>query len=752
MRHLKRLLLSFVSLIGLCACGPLSTPPKNLDFQSRLAHFPSENLPLEKPVEINWNAHAIPYIVAQNDKDAAFALGLTHAHLRLGQMEILKRIAHGRISEMAGPATVKLDEALRHLGFWRSSKDVLKSMPDHSRQWLEAYVDGINHYKQNLSLEPHEFKVLGIQNSEAWSAEDSLTIGRLSGTDVNWMSWFSLLQVYDQPGYQAYYNDLLSIGEAGAVSIAPDGDALKMVQENKALETLSTILTGFSRSGSNSVAVSGSRTKSGKPIIANDPHLGFFLPNAWVTIGLKSPSYHGVGMMVSGIPVFGFGRTPNFAWGGTNMRALNSDLVDVSDLPSDAFIEESHLIKVRFWPDHVFQARTTKYGPVMSDTRVFPSPEGKQLAVKWVGHNITDEITALLDANRAQNYDQFRTAMADFAIPAQNFVYADKDTIAITLATQLAKRDADHQKTLIHTPDAVDRYWSETLDATTLPNQVNPTRGFVASANNRPVEMGHPLGYFFAPDERVRRLIHLAGARQDHDIESLKALQSDTKSLMSLDIKNALSDRFDLPNWMDDWDAAYNVNSREALQFEIFIAHFAPEVFNHIGQDALYEKLKDRITMRGFLLSYIESLPAEDIEIAYKDALEKANTLPKDQNWGTHHKLKVQHLLGNIPILGKAYRQNPISVSGSQETILKTAHPTTAQKHTVTYGSQSRHISDLSDLDANYFVLFGGNDGWIGSDKAYDQVKMWQDGTYIQMPLRLENLPQSFKTKLVLKR
>ena len=675
-------------------------------------------------------------------------------------MEVIKRISQGRLSEMAGPLTIEIDEAVRHLGYGRASQKIVAAMPTESRAWLDSYVEGVNYYKQTISELPHEYEVLGLDPKEPWTAEDTITAGRLSGTDVNWMTWFGLLQYYGSPDYEDFYQDLVTFGTTGMVSIDPDRSrnvALIRNQSSPSLKTIETIMKTLSKAGSNAAAISGDLTKSGAPMVANDPHLGLIVPNFWVMAGLKSPSYHAVGMMVPGIPVFGFGRTPDFSWGGTNMRALNSDLVDVTELPEEDFIEETHLIKVRYWPDHVFKARVAKgFGPVISDAPVFPAPDGKDLALKWIGHEVTDEITALLRASKAKDFQNFKTAMKDFAIPAQNFIYAGKDgEIGLLLATQIPKRDKSHVKSIIQNPEDVSRYWQEILNATTLPYEVNPASGYLASTNNEPVDtsgLDYPVGYFFAPDERMRRFSQLL-ANGAHDVETLSILQRDTKSLLSGEIVQAMQQAYpSLPEKLKKWDGRYDADSHEALYFEALVEELAPKIFRLAGVENLYEAVGRRPQMRAFLLSFLEAIPAETLTPLFEESIIVAQKNSHDAVWGDRHKLKAGHFLSNIPLWGDLfYAGKKLPTGGSLETVFKSAHAPTHEEHRATYGSQSRHISDMAEDDANYFVLIGGNDGWIGSDQSLNQIPLWQTGEYVQIPLGLANVSKTFTSKTTLR-
>lgn len=745
----------------LSACGVFASPPAETALTERLAAFPTAGLDFERPTEIRWNDHQVPYILAETDDDAAYALGLVHAHLRLAQMEAFKRIAQGRISEMAGPLTTEIDIALRAVGFGRASAEILAGMPPESRRWLDRYVAGVNAYKAHAEETrlPHEFEVLGLEN-EPWTAEDTIAVGRLTGTDVNWIVLFGLLPYADDPRFDAV---LRFIVDAGSGSPPPATDNLLAAAdiprtEDNPLLRMARLTEAIGRTGSNSLVIDETRSATGAPLIANDPHLGFTIPNAWIVAGLRSPSYRTVGMMVPGIPAFGFGRNPTLAWGGTNLRSLNSDLIDVSDLPPDAFTEERHEIGVRFWFDETAVTRMSPYGPVVSDAADVPLYKGRSFALRWIGHRPSDEITALLNAMKAPDWDAFRAAMPPFALPAQNFLVADANgRIGHLIATHIPVREPeDRYGPIVVSPETAERTWSRILTADTLPMRINPVEGYLASSNNRPFANGPMIGRFFSQDERVRRLRQLADSTDRVSLDDLAAWQRDVYSPLSVALTEALLRRAGnvedpVLDALSTWDGRYETDSHGAAVFEAFLTGFAEAAYGLDTENpGVLAVVAGRGYTRSLVLRDLPGLTEEQWRTALTAGLAKARpTVEAGAVWGERHRLQVRHLLANLPLIGGAYVYNDVPMPGSRETVLKSSHDLTAERHDASFGSQSRHLSDLSDPDANYFVLLGGQDGWIGSTTALDQVGMWRRGEAIQMPLTpaavLEKFPHGMR-------
>ena len=719
---------------------------------ARIDSFAGEDLPVSAPVEIRWDRHGIPFITAETDEDAAFALGYVHAHLRLGQMAVAREIVAGRISEMAGPWAVDVDAALRGMDFGRAAPEIHAAMPDHARQWLDRFVQGVNSYAGRLGPGewPDEFLLAGI-DWQPWRAEDTITLGRLSGIDINWGTYVRMLGIEDPALREQTFERL---AEAGRTGRATFGDSRASADNLGGFAMLAELGRMAGKAGSNSMVVGPERSASGAPLIANDPHLGFILPNIWVIAGLRSPSYEVVGMMVPGTPVFGFGRNRDLAWGGTNLRATTSELIDISDLPPEDIRTVRHEIGVRLWFDEVRETRETPYGPVLTGTFPFLQTD---FAVRWVGHRVTDEITALLGAMRARRVPEFRAAMKTFALPPQTFLVADTEgTIASVIAATVPARPAGDPLRVLTRPDRSDRHWARLVSAPDLPFVVNPPKGVLASANNRPApDARYPFGGIFPPDERIRRLDERLAERAVWTLTDLGKVQMDTVSVLAREMLDRA--RPHLSAWQPrsageasairtllDWDHDYGVDSAGAPVYEAFVVGLIPALYQTLGDPGLPERVGDSY-LRPFAYEDLSRLDAQGWNIVLAAALGSATEMAaRDIVWGDIHRIDVGHLFSRVPGIGGLFRERRLPVQGSQTTIFKTSHGTSLEPHTARFGAQSRHLSDLSDPDENYFVLFGGQDGWIGARNFSDQVDLWRTGRSIRFPLTRAGVASAF--------
>ena len=237
--------------------------PQPISTAERLNMIPTSGLPLRAPVTIRWDPHQIPSIEADNDDDLAVGLGVVHAHLRLAQMEAMRRLAHGRVSEIIGPAAIELDRALRLMRFDAAVPAMAAGLPEPTRRWLEGFIAGVNHSIRHASALPHEFHLLRFR-PEPWTLQELLTVSRLASTDVSWLVFARLLK--------------------SQASLPPDewAELWPDLQEGDALPWPSRpqeAALGFAR-GSNSAAVPAARSGTGAGLIASDPHLSIALPRS----------------------------------------------------------------------------------------------------------------------------------------------------------------------------------------------------------------------------------------------------------------------------------------------------------------------------------------------------------------------------------------------------------------------------------------------------------------------------------------
>ena len=734
------------STLGGCA----AISPRPVAMAERLAAFPTSGLPLEQAVTVRWNEFAVPYIEADSDRDLAFTLGLVHAHLRLGQLAVGKRVVQGRVSEMAGPFAQDLDQALRTLDLGYAAPAIEAAMPTATRAWMQAFVDGLNWYQDHAGQPPPEYGLLGLRN-EPWRITDLLTLGRLAGIDINWITQLSLLGARDRADWDELRARVLE--GAGEAARAEGG-------------VLPALLGGASRSGSNAVAVAPGRSASGAALLASDPHLGLVLPNLWIVVGLRSPSFQAVGLMPPGLPILGLGRNPRLAWSGTNMAAAASDLYDVSREPPGSVASRTERLRTRLWFDKDVTVRRSRLGPVISDIpQLAPASRlpDEAIALRWTGQDPSDELTAFLSVMRAGDAPGFRTALAGYGVGGQNMVFATAPgrdgpgSVGKVAAVHLPRRQPGRALTLVQPANDPSTLWQGIQTAADLPWELNPRSGQVASANDKPA--GFDAGPFYAPSERIARLQTLLESKPLLTADDLAAHQFDTLSTDALGLRDALVNRLDaeavrptaLLARLRVWDGRYDAASPGPVAFKTLLYHVVTGLY--AGPDGVVPGLRSNWSaLVRWLPSDLDRLaPARRTSLLSQSlAAAEADSRPYP-TWGDMHRLRVGWAGAAAPVVGRLFRIADYPSGGSRNTVMKSAHGLVRERHDASFGSMARQVVDMADLDSNRFTLFGGQDGWLGSANFADQVPLWRDGRLIRMPLRPSTVAREFPTVLHLR-
>jgi penicillin amidase len=719
-----------------CLRALMSLPRAPITLDERLAMMPTSSLPLRAPVTVYFDQHQIPFIVAEDDRDAAFALGLVHAHLRLAQMEVLRRIALGRVAEMLGPLAIPLDETLRTLDLARAAPRIEAALPSQTRDWMQAFIDGVNLYVRRVERLPLEIKALGL-HGEAWTVRDLVAIGRLVGSDINWLIGAELLRCRRGGDWPKIWARLTA---------GPDE-----AERARRLET--SVLQQCGRSGSNCLAVGAQKTKRKAAILAGDPHVSLLLPNTWLIAGVQSPSFHAVGLMAPGLPVFMMGRTEQIAWGGTYLRAASSDFVDVSGICRSNTRLRRERMKVRWWGTVEVTIRETEWGPVVSNCPLFKGAGNESFALRWIGHDESDEFSALLGAARARDFESFRAAFHSYAVSGQTFLYADVDgNIGRVTAARLPARDAGPPADLLCSPGETTQAWSRTISTEALPVEFNLRSGHIVSANEQPKSQA-TIGYFFSPPDRAERMTELLEGEPAIDLEQIFSVQSDVRVRSSMALRDLVLAKvreMDVAasfngtartalEAISRWDGDYTERSEGALAFEVCRAALVAELCEPplVGSD--WAAFASIAALENWIRESIAHASMQQLNRALAAGMEAAGkALPSFGDWGGVHRLRLSHPLGLLPVVGRSFRYTDLPVGGSSESIFKTAHGPVHGRHNVLFGSNARHVFDLSDPDENYFVLLGGQDGWIGSTTFLDQVALWRSGRYVKVPLKLD--------------
>ena len=459
---------------------------------------------LSAPVQILRDRYAIPHIAAQSMPDAAFALGYSHAQDRLWQMEMARRYIEGRLAELFGSDAIGADTMMRAMGLYGAAEEAVKHLSPDGRRVLQAYADGVNAYlKEHKGPWPIEFVLAGDTPPEPWTPADSVAVLKgmameLSGNAFTEAARAQLVSVLGRRSVEdffppfsdaplpSYLDMLYGATRTGEVSGVPDITA------------------------SDNWAVDGAHSVTGKPLLANDPHLGFSIPSVWYLAHLSFGDEDIVGGTLAGIPAIIAGRNRHVAWGETNtgpdtqdlyLERINPDNRREYQVPGGwaEFETRLEIIKVRFGADRRVLVRSTRHGPVMPDSTTLggAAPAGYVAALAWTALGPDDtSIDALLGMNRAKDAGEIKAAARAFVTPMQNIVYADDaGHIGLMLPGRVPLRSEKNDSFgLVPAPGWDGRYdWQGFIPPDDMVAIENPASGRIATANNDTQPEGYPL-------------------------------------------------------------------------------------------------------------------------------------------------------------------------------------------------------------------------------------------------------------------
>lgn len=518
---------------------------------------------LQGELRIERDAHGIPTIRAASERDAVFGLGFVHAQDRLWQLETHRRIAAGRVAEAFGEGALETDRFLRALGVRRAAQAQWDRLPAPTKTLLQAYADGINAYLAgHLKARPPEFLILGL-TPEPWDAVDSLGWSIMMSWDLggNWSTELLRLRLALKLPV-AGVNALLPAYPGETLPETADYAALfrelklDAGSEKTAWQRLPEIAppSGVEGVGSNNWVLAGSRTTSGTPLVANDPHLKLSAPALWYFARMVAPGIEVAGATMPGLPGVVLGQNRHIAWGFTNTGPDVQDLYLEQIRPDDPgqyrtpegwarFETFDEVIRVKGRQEVRMTVRTTRHGPVISDAGTTGDVLGPKdrpayaLAMRWTALDPDiDAVAPAMAMQHATSVTQFMAAAEGWATPMQNMVVADRQgAIGVISPGRVPLRKPDNDlKGLVPAPGWDARYdWDGWVPAGETPRETDPGRGWIATANQRITPPGYPhyLTAEWALPYRQQRIEDLLQSRAKHSIGDLAALQADVRSL-----------------------------------------------------------------------------------------------------------------------------------------------------------------------------------------------------------------------------
>lgn len=719
-------------------------------------------------VEILRDRHGIPHIYAGSLADAHFALGYVHAQDRLWQMELNRRIGSGRLAEILGPAALEADRFMRALGLRRVAAANLRRYDAETRALLDAYAAGVNAFLLARPVLPPEFLLLGVR-PEPWSAIDSIVWTKVMALDLgtNWRTELLRMRLSRTLTTERIQEFLPPYPGDPPPQIA-DLRALYSGLEKKlpAEKVFSEANPDF-LAGSNSWVVAGAHTASGKPLLANDPHLGLTAPPVWYFAHLSAPGLDAIGGTLPGVPGVLLGRNERIAWGFTSTGADAQDLY--LERIDSAFLETEEIIKVKGAPDERLVSRRSRHGPVISDvsrTAVEASPRGYVVALAWTAL-AEDDMTmqAALKLSRARDWKGFLAAARDLHAPAQTATYADVDgNVGFVSAGRIPLRKPGNDlRGLAPAPGWDERYdWAGYIPFEELPQALNPPGGSVVLANHKIVPEGyaHHITYEWQPPYRAKRIHQLLGDGK-HDLASFKRMQGD---IVSLAVRELLPHFSGVRSPLEGWDGTMAAERREPL----IMAAWWRELARAVYADELGDAFRGNWNARAVFLSNVlarqrhwcddvRTQPVETCEDLLAPSLDKALQdlrirYGEDWRWGEAHVARHRHrpfarhawlsrLFDiRVPTPGDSYTVNAGRIDFDDP----------AEPYANRHAASLRAISDLGDPQASVFIHSGGQSGNPLSGWYRNFAGPWARGEYVPMLTERTRIEAAGVQRLVL--
>lgn len=731
-------------------------------------------------VEIIRDRYGIPHIYAKNDKDLYFVTGYITAQDRLWQMDLLRRVTTGRLSEIFGDDYIDVDLLLRALRIPEKSERVLDRADPVMREALEAYSEGVNAYMQDERIKlPFEFSLLGYE-PEPWEMKHTVNlIGYMSwNLTMPWSIEMRLYQVYQEVGDSLFKAFLPLETEAGAV-VFPGPD-IGITMEEGIMAKLNTLLRDLGLSvfsGSNNWAVSAEKSVTGKPILCNDMHLELTrVPGIWYQMHqVVEGRLNVTGLILPGAPFMIVGHNDSIAWGMTNVMVDDMDFYLETTHPEDSnlyrYNGEWHEMEVR--EEKIVNSkgdtairynRFTHRGPVVNH---FHQVRDTTISMHWIGNEYSNELRSVYLVNRAGNWDEFRDAMSTFIAISQNVVYADVEgNIGLQTCAGVPLRERVMQ---FVAPGDTDLYdWKGILPFEHLPFSYNPSSGYVSSANNQTTGPEYPyyISYWFDVPYRIMRIRDLLETREKLSIEDMKHIQSDQVSFLSRNLRSALLPVLDTADLgpvevrarelLHSWDADLDPESGAALlteQFYLDLIHviiedeLSEELFeSYMGKDLLPTYVIHKILENGGGMlcddrgtdDRVESF-ADNLLAAFRTSVDKLDEQygsdPGEWKWGDVHTHTFSHPLASVSLINKAFglSRGPYPAGGSFHTVSPFSYDLN-KPFASNHGASHRNIFDLEDWDESLTVIPTGTSGIPASDHYCDQTGMYMDYAYHPEP------------------
>ncbi|MEN8788823.1 MAG: penicillin acylase family protein [Flavobacteriaceae bacterium] len=791
-RRILRILLVLILILGVV--GYFIVQSLKPDYSGEI------DLPgIREEVMVYYDDFGIPHIYAKHEEDAISALGYVHAQDRLWQMELLRRIAKGRLSEVFGRELIATDKLFLSLGIDDATQSTVAKLDPDARSVVMArnYLEGVNRFIENGPT-PIEFYLTGVEKSP-FVLEDIHNI-------IGYMAFSFAMGLKTDPLLSDIHNSLgpeyvASLG----IDVDPATELIRNYQSQTEKETLVSMVSTVHRAleklpvpsfiGSNSWVIAPAKTKNGKVILANDPHIGFSQPSVWYEAHVISPDYEKYGYHMAGIPFPLLAHDRQLAYGLTMFENDDLNFYYEKLHPQDsnqyltqegykAFELINRKIVVKDSADLSFSYKKTDNGPVLND--IADQIKGKvPVSVDWIYTQYENKLLeTLYRMSHGRNMEDFSTALPDLHAPGLNVMYGDAEGNIAWWATAKLYDIPDSLNTkLIMDGSANNTKLINYLDFKENPQAVNPSWNYVYSANNQPDTIAGNLypGYYL-PENRARRIVQLLGEKDDWNKEQVAEMVTDVVSAVNPGIIKVLTMYVD-KDLLDSqeaavldrlyrWDGSYQVDQTEPTVYHRWIYYILKNTFeDELGPERFSQLLRTHLIKRLIapLMADKESVWWDDIStvnqkeiqsyivnrslrLAFDSLYEDLGADPDQWNWGKIHTLEHKHPIGEVASLRSFFNPGPFPIDGSREVINNMAFQyDSISTFPVHSGPSTRRVIDFSDIENGWSILPTGQSGNPFSDHYEDQAKMYNQGEYRKMMMNKEEIIGTSKSLLIFK-
>jgi penicillin G amidase len=753
---------------------------------------------LAASVDIVRDTRGVPHIFARSEHDALFALGYVHAQDRLWQMEVNRRIGSGALAEVFGKDALKTDVFLRTIGLRKAAQASYDRLDGDSKAKLASYAKGINAYLHNRKgALPPEFALLQVTPRD-WTPIDSLVWNKVMALDMGYMWKREMSRLVLLKHLSKNQIDALIPPVPGVQY--PDIAGLEKLYSDlpETLVQHGLLKSPVGAPGSNNWVVSGKRSVTGKPLLANDPHITMASPGVWYLAHIQVAGRNRVGVTFPGMPIIVLGRTDRVAWGFTNTEPDVHDLIlekvknrywgeYYTPTGTERFIVRQEHINIKGEKPLTITVRESRNGPVISDA----FPEMKKallpryvLALKWVALKPGDStMRAGLNLPKAESVASTIEILRDFEAPQNNVVIADVDgSIGYIAAGTVPLRRADHPTAGLWPALGwlAQSEWVGTVAYENLPRIIDPEQGWIGTANNAiaaPAGQA-PLTYDWEEPYRYNRLAALIQATPKHGIASFAAMQADDMDVALRDTIKLLTslngfdaDQYDMLTKLRIWDGMMRGDRAEALIAMAWVRHFETLLISDdLGKDfsdfdkrrpifvlnvlrdaALGAQWCDNVTTKE-KRETCEEIAAMALRLARAElALDYGRNINTWRLDKAHIVVHEHTPFSHVPLLAKFFElRTPFSGSGDS---LHSGHADYSRKnpYEATLSQSYRGIFDLSDMDNSRYVIPTGQSGNPLSKHFKDMQPYWQNNRYITISTDRSVIEKASTEHLVLK-